>query len=476
MKRSKFRPYWSLALLLLISIVAGCTTMNSPLVDCCNKEDVYSLDRLTQPAGADETFIVLALSGGGTRAAALSYGVLKKLYEVEIPKTDKTVLDEVDVISTVSGGSFTGAYYALFGKHIFDDFKDKFLNRNIEEELAWSIFNPYNAVRLLSPYFSRNDLAAELYNRTIFDEKTYGDLAKQGQRPFLIINATNLYTGSRFEFTSEQFRYLGSDILSYPVARAVAASSAFPYLLTPITLENYPLQQKDPCKCEKITGENKSALDPDTFRSNKPRYYASYYNTLYQDNEKHPYVHLMDGGLADNLGLRAIDDSFVRGDIRKRISKSTIQRIAVIVVNAKTAKKEDFDQSKSPPGLVTIGVKTATIPMDNYTSETIEEFRKLLTDRIETELRERSKGGSLAGGKMKLYFIDLGFENLADPKDRDYFLNLPTSFCLKPDQIENLIKVGGQLLMQHPKFRDFICEFYDNPAEKDACIKKFEQQ
>ncbi|OPY67282.1 MAG: Patatin-like phospholipase [Syntrophorhabdus sp. PtaU1.Bin050] len=489
-KRSEVELYRPIVVLLLTLFLLSCAHMNERLRDCCVQGEAYSLDHASQPAGADDTFVVLTFSGGGTRAAALAYGVLEKLWTIKLPNTGKTVLDEVDIISTVSGGSFTGAYYALFGEKTFVDFKERFLHRKIEQELALKVANPINGLRLLSPNFGRSDLAAELYDKTIFEGQTYGDLARKGHRPFLIVNATNLLTGSRFEFTSRQFRYLGSDLLSYPVARAVAASSAFPFLLTPITLENYPLGAgkgetgQEACQCApKITRQDESALEG--YELNKRRYYAAYYNTLYQNSDDHPYVHLMDGGLADNVGLRVIDDLFARDEIRRKINEDAIQRLAVIVVNAKTSKKEDFDRTRTPPGLTTIGMKTATISMDNYTFETIEKFRDSITQRIETQWEEREEdenrdgntpdsahADSLAGGKMKLYVIDLGFENLGDPGEREFFLNLPTSFSLKDEEVRRLIEVGGRLLVEHPEFTRFICGFYGDANEREACIAR----
>ena len=50
--------------------------------------------------------IGLALSGGGYRAAAYHIGALRALHKLG-------VLDKVDVISSVSGGSIIAAYYAL---------------------------------------------------------------------------------------------------------------------------------------------------------------------------------------------------------------------------------------------------------------------------------------------------------------------------------------------------------------------------
>ena len=126
---------------------------------------------------ADETFVILTFSGGGTRAAAFSYGVLEEMKNTRLPGLNKTILDEADIISTVSGGSFTGAYYALFGPRIFDDFREKVPLPKYPKELALALLNPANWLRLSSPYFSRIDLAAELYDRTIFEAGTFKSLA-----------------------------------------------------------------------------------------------------------------------------------------------------------------------------------------------------------------------------------------------------------------------------------------------------------
>lgn len=226
---------------LILLLISACAhyPVNQPLKDS-HGNDAYSLDRVSSPEDADNTFLILTFSGGGTRAAAFSFGVLEEMKETLLPEIERSILDETDVISTVSGGSFTGAYYALFGQRIFADFREKFLYRNIQGEIASQLLNPASLFRLSSPYFSRIDLAAELYDRTIFEGSTFASLADKAQRPFLIINATNLYTGSRFEFTGDQFDYIGSDLRSFPVSRAVAASSAFPFLLSPITLVNHP--------------------------------------------------------------------------------------------------------------------------------------------------------------------------------------------------------------------------------------------
>ena len=60
----------------------------------------------------------LALSGGGYRAAAFHLGVLRKLNSLKI-------LDKIDVISTISGGSIIGVYYVL-NKNNFESFEASF--------------------------------------------------------------------------------------------------------------------------------------------------------------------------------------------------------------------------------------------------------------------------------------------------------------------------------------------------------------
>lgn len=277
----------------------------------------------------------------------------------------KRILDEVDCLSSVSGGSFTAAYYALFGEQIFQDFPGKFLYRDVEGELFRKAFiNPMNLARMASPYFGRIDLAAEFYDDEVFDRKTFADLLSLNRRPYLILNATHLQTGQRFEFTQDQFDLLGSDVLTFPIGRAVAASSAFPFLLSPISMWNHPYPPG-----YEIPQDIRNALKD--YYVNPRRYTWARARMTLADKSGHPYVHLMDGGLADNLGLRAVADEYRRGFIRERVS-GKIDRLVIIVVNSKNNPAEGLDQKESPPGLKDVAYKTATISMDNYTFETVE--------------------------------------------------------------------------------------------------------
>ena len=148
-------------------------------------------------------------------------------------------MDEVDIISGVSGGSFTAAYYGLFGDRIFEDFESRFLKKNIQGALtARILLNPINWFRLSSPYFDRSDLAAEYYDEHVFERKTFGDFIKR-KGPMILINATDMSKGTRLTFHQQYFNAICSDLSKFPVARACTASSAVPGLLSPITLKNY---------------------------------------------------------------------------------------------------------------------------------------------------------------------------------------------------------------------------------------------
>jgi NTE family protein len=412
---------------------------------------------------SNSLFICLAFSGGGTRAAALAYGVLEKLKNTRITwkGTEKRLLDEVDCISSISGGSFTAAYYGLFGEKIFQDYRTRFLDADIQGSLLWSLFKPWNWVRLASPYFSRIDLAAEYYDDNIFEGKSFAVLAEADRRPFVIMNATNLANGERFEFTQDQFDFLVSDLGTYPVARAVAASSAFPFLLSPLTLKNYPHAQF------KLPKDYELGLED--FSDNRRRYYWARNRAMYRDDHALPYIHLMDGGLADNIGLRPIESAFQRssGFIRKLFNGGEIEKFVVIVVNAHTADEDTMSKDESPPGLITVASRTATIAMENYSVESVEVMKELRAERIKAQKNiaacqkklEQCPGAPQLpklASEIDPFIIEVNFEAIQDPERRKYFLSLPTSFSLESDQVQSLVDVGPRLLEESPDFRAFI--------------------
>jgi NTE family protein len=225
---------------LTVSLISGCTSYgvveNGPRKSNTTGAG-YSLKSFQDVWRSGENSVMLAFSGGGTRAAAFSYGVLKEMRDTTVLQEGRKtrVLDTVDSISSVSGGTFTAAYYGLHGDGIFDDFEEVFLRRDVEGELIRQVLNPLHWFRSTG----RTELATKYYEKHVFKGATFADMKRKG-RPLIIINASDLGYGVRFSFIQEYFDLICSDISSYPVARAVTASSAVPALFNPVVVKNYP--------------------------------------------------------------------------------------------------------------------------------------------------------------------------------------------------------------------------------------------
>ena len=454
-------------LIILLLALPGCATylLNEP-IDKYDSKGGYRFPEPTETgsvsaSNSDSLFVCLAFSGGGTRAAAFAYGVLNKLKQTPVTWEGKTksLLDEVDCISGISGGSFPAAYYGLFGDRIFEDFRDRFLYRDIQGELFASALNPFNWPRLASPTFNRIDLATELYNETVFEQKTFADMKGQDKRPFVIINATDLANGERFEFTQGQFDLLGSDLGKLPVARAVAASSAFPFLLSPVTIKNYP-QPSNFSRPKEI----EQGLE--NYQYNRRLWHWAFRANEYLNKNEHPFVHLMDGGLSDNIGLKAIEHAYRRssGFIRQRMS-GNIEKLVFIVANARTDSQDNSSKREVPPELSEVGYKTATISLDNYSFETIEAMRDLVEQRKQTQatwvqcndkLKSCPEVKPFTSLKKDIepVFIDLSFETYPDETMRKELLEMPTSFVLPKESVDQLIRAAEVLLDTNQDFKN----------------------
>ena len=300
-----------------------------------NPEAGYRGKNLRDPENKDHLVLLSTFSGGGTRAAAFAYGVLEALRDTEISLEGKTtsLLQKMNSISGVSGGSFTAAYYGLFGDRIFQDFEARFLKKNVQGDLTTNILvNPYNWARLFSPFFDRSDLAAEYYDENLFERATFADmLSRKG--PMIYINATDMIQGTRMAFTQDAFDLICSDLSDFSVARACAASSAVPLLLTPITLKNYA------GSCGYHMPE---ILELAMKQRDLPDRRFDMANNLlpFLNSETKPFIHLVDGGVADNLGIRALLEKIITtGDAWTTLRATGLEEVHKVVllsVNSET--------------------------------------------------------------------------------------------------------------------------------------------
>lgn len=459
--------------LVAITLVACGSFPVNPELDAYDENSGYRFDQLDKGDNTDSLFVIVTFSGGGTRAAALSYGVMEALRDTTIEWHDEpvTLLDEVDVISSISGGSFPAAYYALHGSEIFTQFPDKFLYRPIQSDLVRLAFSPGNWFKLAGSSYGRSDLAAEFYDREVFDGGTYADVIALRRRPFVIINAADMTLGSQFPFIQDQFDLICSDLAGVPLARAAAASSAFPGGLTALTFQNYAGQcgYAHPVWVELALADHKSRINAVRTASAERR--TSYTKS---GSDRRDYIHLTDGGVADNLGLRgplaAVTDIDVSWSVLRMMNNKQVDKLLVIVVNAATDPVSDLDDSAKVPGLVDTVTKAATVPLDNYSFDTIE----LLTATVnsfneESRLIEGCEALAASSGsqcqieieaphKVELYPVQVAFEFIESDEERRFFKNLPTSFELPPETIDGLRAIGRELLGQDPEYRRFLLD------------------
>lgn len=443
------------AVLLLMTVLAvsGCATRswNQP-IDQLDAGAAYDF-RTRLPANADDVFVILAFSGGGTRSAAFAYGILEKFRDTQIVigGQQRRLLDEVDVITAVSGGSFTAAYYGLFGERIFSDFNTRFLARDTQSELLHLLFNPLNLSRLGASDFNRSDLAALWFDRELFEHKTFDDLSL-GALPFVIINASDLNNGATFSFIQQQFDFLCSSLSGYPVANAVAASSAAPAAFATIAVRNY-----EDCPQRHIAWVNQALAEDNQLER---RYAVARALERYNTPDRMPVVQLVDGGVTDNLGVRGSMMSPVAhyGNVPDMAGAFTeqqldrVRQVLVVVANAQVYDEFDWSRRGKEPGIIDSVRASFYAALGILNTETAA-LAKQGFDMWGQRINARR---GISAPPVKVYFSVLTFNHIADRAERDYFESLPTSLRLDPRDVDAVRGLAGRLLDESPEFNEFV--------------------
>jgi NTE family protein len=454
-----------LTLVLVASALAACATrpVNAPIAQVDHRSG-YRFETRQAHDEDRENLVILAFSGGGTRAAAFSYGVLEELQHTEIVRRNGKrvrLLHEVDVITGVSGGSFTALAYGLYGDKLFDDY-ERFLKRDVQGGLVSRFFSPANWSALWSEQWGRSELAAQLYDEVLFKNATFRDLDR-GDGPLIVVTATDLSTGSRLAFTQSDFDLLCSDVDSVPLSRAAAASSAVPLVLSPVTLNNYggTCGFAFPTWVQGLESRDRTARPAGRALQRYKEMQS------FQDSRNRPYIHLVDGGLADNVGMRSVlevmevlENARVNG---RRTRLDDVRRIAVFVVNSLSVPKTDWDKSPLAPNDVAILLRSTGVPIDRYSYESIERLKET-TARWNTlrQLRESRMAGvpnaTFAAPDIEVYAIDVSFDALVDRDEVAYLNDLPTTFALPAQAVDRLRAAARAIVRQSPEFQRFLVD------------------
>lgn len=326
---------WGLGIALLL---AGCQSLpnypNLPLAAGAANSRISP----APPTDPDEPIILIAFSGGGSRAAALGLSVLDQLNAVSYVHNGARVplTDRVRVISSVSGGSVIGAWYGLVGASRMDELNDKFLVQDNMGSLISTAADPITWARLIFTRFSRIEALQTLLDTRLFAGKTFTSFDRPGA-PLVILNATDMGSGEVFSFTPDRFNDICSDLPSLPISVGVAASAAFPVALSPMNLRDYSgagcvgAVPPAPWIAADLTKLAPRYINIEEFKR------ARYANALRHGPDAFrqvDYLHLLDGGVADNQGAHALSEAIISPhgpyNLLNAINSGHARRIVVI--------------------------------------------------------------------------------------------------------------------------------------------------
>lgn len=448
----------------VIVLGAGCATRpENPPLDHIDVTQGYRPETHSTNKRLADTQILITFSGGGTRAAAFAYGVLEELRQtrVDVDGQSIRILDEVDFIAGVSGGSFTALAYGLYGDRLFEEYERRFLKRDVQGELVTRILNPMSWSHLASAGYGRSELAADYYDEILFEGATFGDLiARRG--PMIMPTSTDISTGARLAFSQADFDAICSDLTQVRLSRAAATSSAVPVVLSPVTYDNHGGR----CRYRApvwVQGED-SGDAPNGRVLQRQHELASF-----ADGVHRPFLHLVDGGVADNLGLRAILERFQQAEFseafRRQLNIERLRHTLVIVVNARSDPRTDWDRSEQGPSTIDLLLQSISVPIDHNSNETLQLLRDMMarwkTTAELARLHENANGAPAqttvgSGAQPKFFAVEVSFDEVPNAAERSRLKALPTSFSLKPEDVDSLRQAAAETLRRSPQFQAFM--------------------
>jgi NTE family protein len=477
-----------LAVAFVAAVLAGCSypTRNTELASL-DPRDGYRWGALAGGELEDTIFIFTA-SGGGTRATALALSTLRGLERLKLD-SGRSLADEIDVVSSVSGGSVTAGYFALTGTGGFDRLERDFVRRDGMSALIWKILNPVDLIERATPSRERIDLLIDYLDETLFDEATFADLRRAGRRPLLILNAADMVEGTPFPFTQNRFDLICSDLGRLKLSVGVAASAAVPGAMTPLTLVNY-----SPCEAqESASSKNQepvswkewvtNAADSNWYdnpaRVRRGRVAESYaLGRTVPPPEGKFFIHLLDGGIADNLGVaepfRLLSTNEVSPNFFNQISQGKIRRIVFVLVNARSAKASELNGEIATPGITAMLGATIDAAIDNATFGNFQRLETLLRERLRAAAAEMPE--PLAGNfkNVETFFLPVDFDAIEDDGCRRAFQSIATRWTLREKEIDALMIAGQALLKSAPKLTKVanslgVTGIENLPELEDAC-------
>ncbi len=444
------------ALCVLAGLLVACSSLsaepNRPLETAIHGP-AYRITTIPDGTSA-EVFVALAFSGGGKRSSAFGYGVLTGLREVmaDFGSGPRRLTDEIDVVTGVSGGSFTASAFALKRDALFEAYTDEFLKYDLNADIFGIYLLPWHWDWAFNPDWGSNDEMARIYDELLFKGTDYGQLAKLG-RPFLGVQATDFANEEPFIFSQDTFDWICSDITTLPVARAVAASNGFPVLFSPISLRNYASDETQSCTRPKWVDEYLKVDDEFSRR----RHLAEI-ATSYLDKRDEAYVHLLDGGVSDNLALRGLIQLMAPSTESASLEGERITQIQHVLIVSVDGQAEPDRALSEVPYLDNVfrilGAVTSTV-IDRYGFETLIHAREM-TQRLAAGIARRGCPNPAPCRNVTPHFAHVSLADLAEDEARRKLASIPTGLTIADEDVDALIAAGRDAVLCDADMRRFF--------------------
>jgi predicted acylesterase/phospholipase RssA len=400
--------------------------------------------------GVNGDAIGLALSGGGARAASFSLGVLLQLRDMKGPD-GLALIDKVALVTAVSGGSITAAYFGQNGSAGLDGFRAAALDKDWQGELHTSWAAPDNWQRLLQGGLNGPDKLADWLDREIFHGARMRDMPN---RPRVLINAADLYTGTPFAFAAPYFQAICSDLGAVRVADAVAASMAVPIAFRPVVVKSYA----EACPVELPSWVGAATRDrsaPMLLRETARAF------QMYRDPSLMKYLHLTDGGVADNFGVsslvtlrRASQTAYGPFSPRDGVN---LRRMTFLIVNAEKYASGAWALEEAGPDGPELIESALSISVNAPKRAATDAFGSVLADwqrdliawRCSLSLEEVRRLGAGEGWDCKDVVFRMDVVSFADltPDQYERLGAAATAVSLPKDLIDDLISGGRRAIL-----------------------------
>jgi NTE family protein len=385
------------------------------------------------------------------------------------------LVDHIKVISSVSGGSVTSAWFGLVGPDVMDALKEDFLTKDNMATLEWTAADPVTWIRLTFSSYTRIDALRDLLDERLFHGKRFADLMRPGT-PLVLLNATDMGTSEAFAFTAQHFNDICSDLGALPISVGVAASAAFPVALSPMSLKVYSgptcvgAVPEDSWIKKDLTLAGPRYLNLEEFKQ------ARYANALRHGPDAFraiDYLHLLDGGLVDNQGIGSLTDAVISPhgpiDLLDAINTGRVKRIVVIAVNARADADNGVGRQVSVPSIIEEVNAVTGAPIDATTAYANASLQLLVDTLNKAGQDAKSAPGHPLFAGLSVYPISIDFDQFRANQNalRDRVKAIGTSWSLSTTELNDTMEAGHMLLNQHPCFQRLLYDLQSDGAFVD---------